>query len=357
MLLSFPRMGQMHLAIAETCRALDIPYLIPDKPGPLTMEMGRELAPEASCLPFSLVLGNMREALEKGADTILMLGGSGPCRFGYFIYLAEKILRDAGYQMDFLIIDRGYLLRDYRVLRDRGLSWRRLLPAIHRGWVKLACDEALARLEREYLARMLQPEEFKQSLQKWRADLALASSVRQIELVRREAFKYVENAPSRKEDEIIRIGLVGDIYTMLEPFANNEIEAMLLDRGVCVKKEMAVSRWFPNTMLPWRRGPYMSGLLQDAYPYLRDTVGGFGLESVANSRKLGSGGVDGIIQLFPLGCMPEIVARSALDKICRDEELPLLSMTLDIHDSNTGFTTRIDAFLDMVEQRRKMVTC
>jgi predicted nucleotide-binding protein (sugar kinase/HSP70/actin superfamily) len=116
---------------------------------------------------------------------------------------------------------------------------------------------------------------------------------------------------------------------------------------------MSLFNWIPNALLPWRKGPYKKRLLEYAAPYLADSVGGFGLESVANTRKLGLEAVDGIIQLFPLGCMPEIVAKSALNKICLWENIPVLSITMDQHDSTTGFITRVEAFLEVLQAQKK----
>ena len=39
---------------------------------------GCKYAPEYSCLPFKLILGNMLHSLEQGADTVIMLGARAP---------------------------------------------------------------------------------------------------------------------------------------------------------------------------------------------------------------------------------------------------------------------------------------
>lgn len=353
MLLSFPHMGKLHLALARTCRLLDIPYLIPSLPGPKALKLGQELAPEGSCLPFCLVLGNMREALERGADTILMLGGCGPCRFGYFIYLAVKILDSAGYRFQPVIIDRGYHLYNYSLLKKAGhVSMPGLLRAIRHGWELLVAEEALDRLEREYLPLAKDPGSLLAFLEECREVIQEAGSSEEIAAVRKKAIRFLKQLPRRPGSQVVRIRLAGDIYTMLEPYANQGIEEFLLAKGVVVYKDLAVSHWFPNILLPWRKGGYREGLLRQAYPYLQSQVGGFGLESVAGALQLKTRLADGIIHLFPQGCMPEIVARSALDRISQDKGIPVLSIAMDQHDSKTGFETRVEAFLDMIGSRR-----
>lgn len=350
MLLSFPHMGKIHLALAEALQVLEIPYLLPAAPGPKSLLLGQELAPEGSCLPFCLVLGNMREALDLGADTILMLGGSGPCRFGYFVYLAEQLLRHAGYQTEFLVIDNGRHLRNLIALKKKQqVSWTYLLKAVQCGWYRMLAEELLSALEREYLAQAVDPRLFREKLVQWRSRLVSAHEIPDMIRIRQEAEDTVKRMPRYPASEVLRVGLVGDIYTMLEPFANNRIEEFLIGKGISIVKTMAVSAWLPNILLPWKRGSYRQNLLQQAYPYLRHSVGGFGLESVAHTRNLALRKVDCMIQLFPMGCMPEIVACSALNKLGQDENIPILSITLDQHDSMTGFETRVEAFLEMVE--------
>ena len=52
------------------------------------------------CLPFKVFIGNYLESIEKGADTIIITGSCGPCRFGFYSLLQEDILRDLGYDID-----------------------------------------------------------------------------------------------------------------------------------------------------------------------------------------------------------------------------------------------------------------
>lgn len=355
MLLSFPHMGKLYLAVEKTCQKLNIPCLIPEPPGPAALKLGQELAPEGSCLPFCLVLGNMRQALEKGADSIVMLGGSGPCRFGFFVYLAIKILKDAGYSFDPLIIDKGYHFDNFkRLQKEHKVTVPAFLAAASFGWSVVVCEEILSRLEREYRPLVLDQPGFDSFIAGSRELLLHTSSQHEVAMLRRSLSEYQKRLPiAPQQDRILSIGLIGDIYTLLEPYANHRIEEYLRSRGIVVYKEMSVSGWLPNILLPWRKGGYRRSLLQQAYPYLRYGVGGFGLESVANAQRMRKRQVDGIIQLFPLGCMPEIVARSALDRICREENIPIMCVTLDQHDSMTGFETRLEAFLDVVANKKE----
>ena len=89
-------------------------------PPPLTRrteELGAKNSPDFVCTPFKTTLGSMIEALEAGADTILMVYGI--CRLNYYGELQEQILRDLGYRFDFinLCIIRTVVLIPRTVIR------------------------------------------------------------------------------------------------------------------------------------------------------------------------------------------------------------------------------------------------
>jgi len=53
-------------------------------------------------VPFKYNLGNYLEALENGANFLVQAGGG--CRFGYYGEIQEQILRDIGYDFEFINI-------------------------------------------------------------------------------------------------------------------------------------------------------------------------------------------------------------------------------------------------------------
>ena len=72
-------------------------------PPPLTKrteQLGAKNSPDFVCTPFKTTLGSMIEALEAGADTILMVYGI--CRLNYYGELQEQILRDMGFDFTFI---------------------------------------------------------------------------------------------------------------------------------------------------------------------------------------------------------------------------------------------------------------
>ncbi|NLD48470.1 MAG: CoA protein activase, partial [Clostridiaceae bacterium] len=105
MRITFPHMGNTYIIVKAMLDDLGIDYVIPPFNNKRSLETGTKLAPELACLPLKINLGNYIEAFECGADTILITGGCGPCRFGYYCEMSREILADNGYNMDFITLD------------------------------------------------------------------------------------------------------------------------------------------------------------------------------------------------------------------------------------------------------------
>ena len=71
---------------------LDAQFIMPPKMTRRTLEIGSRYSPDYVCAPFKSTLGSMIDALEAGADTLVMT--MGLCRLGYYGELQEQIIRD-----------------------------------------------------------------------------------------------------------------------------------------------------------------------------------------------------------------------------------------------------------------------
>jgi hypothetical protein len=144
---------------------------------------------------------------------------------------------------------------------------------------------------------------------------------------------------------------VGDIYTLIEPLTNLDIDVILGDLGAETEKSLTVSRWIREHFLErWKRRKEFD---EACLPYLRTPIGGHARESVGNAALYAKKGFDGVIQIYPLGCMPEIVAAGVLTAVSENEKIPVLTLVVDEMTGEAGYRTRIEAFLDVLEKRRK----
>jgi predicted nucleotide-binding protein (sugar kinase/HSP70/actin superfamily) len=154
--------------------------------------------------------------------------------------------------------------------------------------------------------------------------------------------------------DTLKVGLVGEIYTVLEPAVNLEIERLLGEMGVEVIRSIYLSDWvMTNLILHTLRLRDDREHYRLAAPYLGHFVGGHGIETISTTIMYARAGVDGVIQVAPLTCMPEIVAKSILPRVSLEENIPVLTLMLDEHSAEAGILTRLEAFCELLWARRR----
>ena len=355
--MTFPHMGNLWLSVRTMLDTLGVEVVLPPPSTKRTLSLGVRYAPEGACLPLKLNVGNFIEAAERGADTVIMAGGCGPCRFGYYAQIEEAILNDLGFRMRFVVLEpphkhAGELVAGIRAVTG-ARSWWRVLQAVRRGF-RVAC--ALDALEKK--AQWVRPRE----LSPGDADRIIASAQRQaaslppaeVPGVIRRALASLDRVPRRDDRPVLRVGVVGEIFTLLEPFVNMDLMRRLGALGVEAERSVYLSEWINEHLFLGLYPGIRSSrpLVRAARPYLGHFVGGHGQETVGASVLYGNRGLDGVIQLLPFTCMPEIVAQHVLPSVSRDLGLPVLTLVLDEQTGETGVTTRLEAFVDLLWSRR-----
>jgi predicted nucleotide-binding protein (sugar kinase/HSP70/actin superfamily) len=83
-------------------------------------------------------------------------------------------------------------------------------------------------------------------------------------------------------------------------------------------------------------------------------VGGEDQNSVGQLLLAAQDGFDGVIHVHPFGCMPGTVVQPTMTKAARDTGIAYLPLSLDEHSSETGIVTRLEAFVSLLEKRRRI---
>jgi predicted nucleotide-binding protein (sugar kinase/HSP70/actin superfamily) len=166
--------------------------------------------------------------------------------------------------------------------------------------------------------------------------------------------RLFDAVPVERQRPVLRVGVVGEIFMVLEDYANMNVEARLAEMGVEVHRGLWLSDWLNDRFrfLPFRRNQ-SRWALRSASPYLFSPCGGESVKSVGKSAYFARQGFDGIVHLMPFSCMPELVAQTILARLSSDFNLPILTLTYDEHTSSGALETRIEAFVDLVKWRAK----
>ena len=97
MKVSFSHLGSLYAYAVPYFRSLGLEVVAPPFSSRRTLDLGTRFCPEMICTPCKLIFGNYVEALEAGADALIMLGGPGTCRLGYSAREQGRLLREWGH--------------------------------------------------------------------------------------------------------------------------------------------------------------------------------------------------------------------------------------------------------------------
>jgi len=288
----------------------------------------------------------MLEALELGADTLFMAAGARKCRFGYYHYLHERALRDLGKDCRFIAVTQ-YSPFDF-VFKVMPAVFEVSPLRVMRAVAKLLAKSRLTQEFRQQLnrKRALDFEGAEQAKPKALAVIERAHALKEIQAARGEVSRIFNLNGAEPQ---IRLGLVGEIYFMIEQFASQEIEKELGRMGAEVVFERSLYRHIRHLL---SSDPAFTRSERLARRYLQESPGGEAIRTVGEAVYFQRQGLDGVVHIFPFTCRPENIALEALQKLSEDTGLPVLSHSFDEHTSRTGLLTRLEAFVDLVKRRK-----
>ncbi len=349
---SFPHMGHYAWLLQPLAEIIGADVLVAPPITRRTLEIGSKHSPEFVCVPFKYNLGNFIESLEAGANILIQAGGG--CRFGYYGEIQRTILEDLGYDFDFVQLTTTLEAKDIaKFLYRNGVKVPRKEVAriVDLSWKKLNAFDDVEDRVRKRVGFETQPGTHEKVLVRFRDAVAVATTVDEIRELHDAAVAELEMLPIDRPENPLRVGVVGELYVLMEPFSNMQVEKELAQARTSRSTGSSTSSELIDHAMGGRAN--LDARVAAAAPYLTYHVGADGTDSVAKTLELMNAGFDGIVHLKPFGCMPEVTAMSALQRISRDHTFPILFMSYDAQTSETGVLTRIEAFTDMLAMRRK----
>ena len=157
--------------------------------------------------------------------------------------------------------------------------------------------------------------------------------------------KRIFNIKLDKPKNNIRIAIIGELFTLMEPFANYNIEDYLINMGVEVKRFTNVTYLLFEKKRKSKK--YLKKLKNIKYK-----MGADAMDNVYYTKYLIDNKYDGIIHIKSTFCTPEIGSMSVINKMCEENNMPVLFMSMDTSTSKVGMETRLEAFYDMIEMRK-----
>lgn len=348
--ISFPHLGDYYIPIRFLLKKLTKHQVIESPPiTKKTIELGTKFSPEFVCIPFKYNLGNFIESLENGATIILQAGGG--CRYGYYAEVQEKILKDLGYNFQFLSL----ISEDHFTIKEIYRTFKKLNPKV--SFFKFAYYSLLTifmiRLmdwQDELIRSRIGFEVETGSFEKLKSEMLqeFESCKGYISLFKtyKKYKKKFLNLKIEKPKDCMRVGIIGELYTSMEPYSSYFIEKEL------AKMKIEVKRFTNVSYLLYEKKRETKKMLKKIPEYCTYKIGADGMDNVYRTKHLIDEGYDGVIHIKPFGCTPEIGAIPIIRKVCNDYKMPVLFFSFDSETSDTGIKTRLEAFYDMLQERK-----
>lgn len=358
MKITFPHLGNVFIIAKALLDDMGAEYVIPPYNNKEALELGTRHVPELACLPLKITVGNLIQGRKLGADTVLMAGGCGPCRFGYYCEMQKQILRDMGYEMDMIVLEppdgnvKEFIRMVRKLVKDKSI-YRVLKSIKNAAQVSIMVDE-LEMLSFKVRAREIRKGSTDKIYNGFLRDVKNASGSKEIKQIIKNTKDKLLEVDIDKRFNPLRIGIVGEIYTTIDPFGGGDIQRKLGEMGIEVHRSVTLSGWIIEHIIKKALHlPRDLSYVHAAEPYLGAMIGGHAQDTIGNTVLYSQKGYDGVIQVYPLTCMPEIVAESILPSVERDHDIPVLTLIIDEMTGEAGYMTRIEAFVDLLAKRRE----
>ncbi len=355
MRIGIPHMGNLYIPLKALFNRLNVDYVIPPLTNQRTLSLGVKYSPEGLCVPFKLTLGNLIEIAELGADTLIMPGGYGTCRLGYYAKTQEQILHDLGYNIKMIqlgVSEQKFLglLKIIKRLANNA-SWPKIISAFRFGLRKLNVIDRIERVVQKVRPVELVKGTANQIFTKALDAIDKADDYRTLKKVETDYLDQLNQVAKDPEARPLIVGITGEFYVVLEPFSNFDVESELGKLGVEVRRTTFISEWTKFSMFLNPLGINEKDRIHKAaLPYLKRDIGGDGWESIGE-KVLHNNEYDGLVHLAPFTCMPEIIAQNIMPKT--REKIPVLTIICDEQITKTGVLTRLEAFVDLLERKRR----
>lgn len=357
MKIGFPYMGCV-TGYKKLLELLGHEVIMPDKPSQRTVDLGVLNSPEFICYPFKIMMGTYIEMCEKGAEVIISSGGSGPCRAGMYCEIHKKVLKSLGYNTELIIFDS--LFQNFSEFKRKmkmvlnGNSLFTLAKYANLAF-KMICQmdklESKIKILRAY---EVNKGDFDRAWEKIKEIYGKCMRVSDLKGAHAEAEKLLDSVEVKipPEEKRLRIGIVGEIYVIMESSTNMEVEKRLNALGVEVTNVQDISSWVKHNIIPKRFNRSKSWKVWDmGKKYKAYACGGHDMENTGWIAEFAKEKYDGIVHMMPFGCLPELVTRSIIPEMTEELDMPILSVSLDEQMGEANFQTRLEAFTDLCRKK------
>lgn len=348
-IISFPQLGNYYVPAyylfshITKCKVLKT-IKITNK----TVELGSKNSPDFVCTPFKYTLGSFIENLSAGSNILIQMGGG--CRYGYYAELQDQILKDLGYDFKLYNLVTGgktSLKRIYKIMKEIEPKLN-IFKSIYYLFITIKMVKYMDLID-DYIRRNIGFEidkgSFNKELNNVLNEFSNTRGYFNLKKIYKKYIKRFKNIKINKPDNCMKVGIIGELYTVMEPFSNYNIEMEL------AKKNIEVTRFTNATYLLFKKKKEVKKYLKKL-KNIKYRMGADAVDNIYYAKYLCENNYDGIIHIKSSFCTPEIGNMSIINNICKSYNIPVIFFSFDTNTSKVGIETRLEAFYDMLEMRK-----
>ena len=329
---------------------VDAEIIIPPFITTKTIELGSKYSPDFVCTPFKYTLGTMIEALEKGASILIQFGGG--CRYGYYSELQEQILKDLKYKFELInLVTSGKvnIKRIYKSFKriDKKFS---IIKGLYYLYITKNVIKYMDKID-DYIRRNIGFEVTKNSFSKLNDEMlhkfSKVTNPISLYILYKIYFHKFKKINIKKPKKCLKVGVIGELYTLMEPFSNYYLEKELASFNIEIKRFTNVN------YLLFENKKVIKKALKKSKRYMKYKLCADASSNIYWTKYLCKKKYDGIIHIKSSFCTPEIGSMPIIDKIANKYNVPIIYFSFDSNTSEVGIKTRLEAFYDMIEMRRQ----
>lgn len=371
--LSYPQLGNYDIPIQYFVNhGLELEYVVPPAMTKRTIEIGSKYSPDFVCAPFKYMMGCYIEAMEKGANVIIQTGGT--CRLGYYGELHEQILNDLGYEFEMFDINLARYKNLWGLYKGmKQLNPKASLPKVVKALpatARMITDiDKIEDYMRCNMGFEVNDGDFERVHKKYLAKLRTLDTLDQVVRLGKAAMRKMKEIPVNKPENPLKVGVIGEYFTIMDPYSNHEVEKKIAKMGAEVHRWMDLSSSVmicPESNSIRRLGGYLDYDIRkfpsslwfkvhgkEIEKYAKYDLGGSSVATIAKGVEYAEAGFDGLIHVKSFGCTPEMDAVPVLHNVSADYKIPIMYLNFDTQTSDTGIETRLEAFFDMISMKKE----
>jgi len=372
---------------AAAFQAVGVDARVLPMPDEQSEELGRKNASARECHPYLVTTGDLVKKVQSNdfdpdRSAFVTLNFDGSCRMSQYGLSQKLVLKRLGLSRVPVIAPITSIRHD-DASRMFGINWAK---SIWKGW--LATDVLLKKLlhTRPY---EINKGESERVYEKAILDISAGIVKGDFDKALKKSIAAMDEIPTKKESRPI-IGIVGEFYSCMNSWANNDIIRVLESLGAEVRYGPSTTDYlvyfneaYPGIHLS--RGEYIAALyyyvrrlwfmgwkgriegmlgddiyeacrvpkvadrMEAAAPYATDAIDPVVTVNLSKAKNYAMGGCSGIANLIVLNCLYGTLATAIYKKVQREHnQIPMITMIYE-GLKPTNEKTRIEAFVHQVK--------